>query len=95
MAKGAARRKGRRVVTALRWGTLQARALVVEPVSSATWLVVDGEVVPFTRLSAQVPPCPAPHSPFPPLGPPPTTTPPPHTHASSAASLRAALYIWA
>lgn len=33
---------------------LQVSALAVEPISSGTWLVVDGEKVPYTRLYAQV-----------------------------------------
>ena len=32
----------------------QVSALAVEPISSGTWLVVDGEKVPYTRLYAQV-----------------------------------------
>jgi hypothetical protein len=34
--------------------TLQVSALALEPISSGTWLVVDGEKVPYTRLHAQV-----------------------------------------
>jgi hypothetical protein len=32
----------------------QVSALAIEPISSGTWLVVDGEKVPYTRLYAQV-----------------------------------------
>lgn len=34
----------------------QAAALAMEPISNETWMVVDGETVPFTRLYAQVHP---------------------------------------
>lgn len=35
---------------------IKAEAVLLEPVSKETWLVVDGEVVPFTRLALQVHP---------------------------------------
>ena len=88
MARGTARSK-----SALWRGPPQARAIVVEPVSRATWLVVDGEVVPFTRLSAEVPPQPAsPSSLHHPHPPPLTTTHLARTLASPTAALQAAYF---